>query len=126
MDQLLGAPSERVVEWMRRKAMLADGTRPGLPVSDVATVERSVEASLRATRRTGERAEDNAWRTMRAGLTHALTSSTQAQLAARLGCSITWAGELIRAHRRRIVVDATYASRAAKVAQEVVGRWEGW
>lgn len=126
LDEILGARPEQVAEWMRRKALLADGTRPGLPVSDLATVERSIEASLDASKRAGERIADNEWRAMTAGLAQALTSCTQAQIAASLDCSPSWAGELIRAHRRRIVVDASYAARAAEIARGITARWERW
>lgn len=34
LDERLGAATERVLAWMRRKAALADGTSIGLPVSD--------------------------------------------------------------------------------------------
>ena len=42
LDDLLGATSERMLEWMRRKARLADQTRIDLPVCDAARVVKRV------------------------------------------------------------------------------------
>ncbi|MFT7620453.1 MAG: REP element-mobilizing transposase RayT [Planctomycetota bacterium] len=42
-EPLEAVTPESVMDWMRRKAMLADGTRPGLPTSDVQTIIAALE-----------------------------------------------------------------------------------
>lgn len=45
LDNLVGAVPDQVARWMRRKAHLADGTEPGLPIAGAETVLDELDAT---------------------------------------------------------------------------------
>lgn len=127
LDELLRASTGGVLEWMRRKAALADGTRPGLPLCEPATIDRVIAAAMRKEERPARDAADRGfWRTVRAGLCYHVASCTHAAIAARLGCSTTRAGDLVRGHRNRMCTDPEYAKQVVALVRDVLDLWKGW
>jgi REP element-mobilizing transposase RayT len=126
LGELLRAPPERVLDWMRRTAALADGTRPGLPICEPATIQRAIAEAKRGTGGARDRADRDSWRTMQAGLLRQLAGCRQVVIAARMRCSTSRAHDLIRGHRERLSVDPEYAARAASLANAVLNAWKAW
>ncbi len=121
LDELLRATPREVLAWMRRRAALADGARPGLPVCAPSTVDEVIDAARVAA---GEACVPRTWYALRAGLSHSLASSPQHAIARRMGCSSSQAGSLVRIHRRRMCAEREYAEQAAGMASEVLRLWE--
>ena len=127
LDELLRASPRGVLDWMRRRAALADGTRPALPVCDLASIEAVVLAALRAHPDWFRNRADRLFASLaRAGLGHQLASAGQAAIAAWLGCSASQAWKLIRCHRVRVTTDPEYAQRVAGMAGEALRIWRKW
>jgi len=123
-DLVKSAPSD-VLRWMRQRARLADGTRPGLPVADVVTLESLIEAAAFGVcwRLKGARTRSG-WKTARAALSYDLCGLSQDVISVRMGCSIAQISNLIREHRRRINNDAEYAARVARLGQQALAIWD--
>ena len=123
LDDLLTAAPSAVLEWMTRKAKLADGTRPGVPIADPASMLSSVAA---------ERACDPDWRVkprrnrvvgwdvLAAGLLRLHTGCTYHEVVARTGVTSRTARDRLRAHHDLLLADEGYAGRAADVLQRAV------
>jgi hypothetical protein len=109
---------------MRRKAALADGTRPGLPVCDLGTVERRIEGRMLQEPWTLPDEGRDGWEVARAALSVELCGSTQAAVALRLHCSDTRVGKLLALHRRLLRDDASYAERLGELAHEALRVWD--
>jgi REP element-mobilizing transposase RayT len=125
LEELLKPTPGAVLDWMRRKAALADGTRPFLPVCDEGTVAKAFRAKARKDAWTlGESGRVDGWEVVLAGLSVELCGSTQSAVAARLSCSDTHVGKLLRLHRRRILDDPGYGERVERLARELLGVWE--
>jgi REP element-mobilizing transposase RayT len=119
LEDLIGAAPERVRAWMVRKARLADGHRPGLPVCGLRAVREALAAdeSLRGPwlveegellRRAGEFAA--------LGLARDLCGHSLEELARSCGGSRARARRLIAGHRRFLISDLAYAERASLLA----------
>jgi hypothetical protein len=87
LDELAGAPRERVWHWMERKARLADGTRPGW----VLTAPDTVRTVVRERRLRGEpppvgsgRTPVPSWDIIEAGALRAFSGLTHEEVALRL------------------------------------------
>ena len=119
-DDLVGAAPQRVPSWMRRKARLADGTKPGLPYAGAPRVLRIVEAEevSRGTlscRPCGKNRGDG-WPVMRFELLRDLVGMTYVEISRRLACSPSMASRRVEQHARLLATDETYARLAATVA----------
>ena len=111
LDALYGAAPPAVRAWMRRKAMLADGTKPGIPLVDLESVERVIglESADRAwTVRVRQEACD-AWPMARVGLLRDLCGVTFDEAARRSGHSSQCAWRIYRRHRNLLQEDEDYA-----------------
>lgn len=116
LDHLVhGAPS-RIRSWMEKKARLADGTRPGLPVCDVRSVLRVIERNRSAT---GDwivspvGRTTNGWAVARAGMLKDLAGMSWVKMARVIEspeatCRLfhTW-------HGRLLIENEDYARRLA-------------
>ncbi len=119
LDDLLGAAPGRVQEWMRRKALLADGTSIGLPVCDEDDVDEVVAAARQeqgewAIR--GLRESTSAWPQVHVALLRDLSGASLAKAGVRSGRSINGASVLYARHQRCIAESAEYAERVAVIA----------
>jgi hypothetical protein len=122
LDDLIDAAPEAVLDWMRRKAALADGTRPALAVLDPVRLDAALEGlpergeAWRLHRRDG-------WAVLRVGLARQLCGLRLDELAERAGCSRSAAGDTARLHGRLLQADEEYARRAAAVATRALEAW---
>ena len=102
---------------MRRKARLADGTSPGLPVADSRSVIAALESEAPLDRSL-ERGHPGCSgpRIARVGLERDLCCSTFEQIGQGLGVTATAAWKLQGLHRRLMAEDEGYARRIAGLA----------
>lgn len=126
LDDLVGGSPPSVLAWMRRKAALADGTAPGMPVCATADVIRLADARARAgpwlVRGSAGRERDG-WEVAEVGLSVELTGATRLALAERLGCSATRISVLVGLHRELVRGDARYAERVSGMIAELTREW---
>jgi REP element-mobilizing transposase RayT len=128
LDDLLAAAPWRVLEWMRRKAELADGTEVGLPVCDPEDVREVVEE---ARRREGEwRLEGlgrplSGWLVLEVALLRDLCGSTLDEAGAQTGTSGSGAYRRYVRHQRFLVESEEYARRAADLVAKAMARCHG-
>jgi REP element-mobilizing transposase RayT len=129
LDDLLGAATERVASWLRRKAALADGTDVGLPVCDGASVHDLVSR----TRRTRgawmvqcSRRSTDAWPQVLVALQRDLCAATFAEAGVRAGVTEGGAWKLYRRHRDCIAASGGYAASVAELAKSALAQeWSG-
>jgi REP element-mobilizing transposase RayT len=126
LDALLAAAPPRVLDWMRRKADLADGTSVGVPVCEVEDVAHAVaEArrlhgawSIRQGNTRGRTAD--AWLQIENGLARDLCAATCEENGERLKRTGTWSSNAHRRHRRMLAVDGRYAEACAGIASRAL------
>ncbi len=128
LDELLQAATPRVRAWMRRKAELADGTEPGIPLVAPEIVQELLEAekSLRGPWpvRTGRRSRDG-WLLARVGLLRELCATTYEEAARRSTRTTQSAWTLHKHHRQLLLEDEDYSLRMAELAKAVLtASWE--
>jgi len=128
LDDLLAAAPWRVLEWMRRKAELADGTEIGLPVCDAEDVREVVEE---ARLREGEYLLEgvgrpvSGWLVLEVALLRDLCGSTLAEAGAQTNTTGSGAYRRYARHQRRLVDDQEYARRAAGLVVKAMTRCHG-
>ncbi|MEZ6016153.1 MAG: hypothetical protein R3F49_13620 [Planctomycetota bacterium] len=130
-DPIESAP-DAVLDWMRRKALLADGHGVGDPLvvpddidealSFVTAMERE-ETPWRVGRR-------DAWKVLRVGLLRDVAACPLQETARRLGMTPSAVGQLTGLHRELQLADAQYAERAARTVVLAMNRtwaplWRG-
>jgi hypothetical protein len=124
LDLFEVAPAE-VASWMRRKALLADGSKPGQPVASPRSVIGQVwefEVARGAwTVCFGKRRRD-AWLLLRVGLMRDLTGSTWEEIGRSVGCTASHASRLYRLHLELVRRDDVYLGRTAKLARSAMVR----
>jgi hypothetical protein len=123
LDDLLNAAPEVVLEWMRRKAALADGTTVDLPVCDEDDVD---DVLVQAMLVEGEwsvshlRKSTNAWPQVRLALLRDLSGASLASAGHRSGMSINGASVTYSRHRHCMLECPEYAGRVAKLAERAL------
>jgi hypothetical protein len=123
LDELHQAAAPAVQAWMRRKAELADGTQPGIPLVDpqvaqeVLSDEEGIRGSWRV--RTGRRSTDG-WLLAKVGLLRDLCATTYEEAANRCARTTQNAWTLHQQHRRLVLADEDYALRTAELATLVL------
>jgi len=131
LDELLSAAPACVLEWMRRKAELADGTSVGLPVCAVEDVVSAVgEARCRrgawTVRAAGARGKaPDAWLLIENGLTRDLCAATCEENGERLQRTGGWASNAYRRHRRMLTADGEYAETCSGIARRALEMGNG-
>jgi len=125
IDDIVRAAPDAVRDWMRRKALLADGSRPGLPVLTPEALDDSLD--LHACRageawRIGRR---SGWFVLRVGLTRQLCGLGLDELGARVGIGPTAVSNVARLHLQLTGADDEYARQAASVVSRALRVWEG-
>jgi len=120
LDDLAGAASPTVLDWLRQRALLADGTVPVLavcnPQSVAAVVDRERRSLGQWILRPGRKAVDG-WTQVHAGLLYDLCGLSGSQVGRILGFSASGVGKLRARHRLEIAADDTYASRVGEMAR---------
>jgi hypothetical protein len=127
LDDLVASAPGRVLEWMKRKAELADGTQPGLApipleVLDRVIAEKSAEGWV--IRKDGM--SRDAWAMARVGLARDLCAAGLAELSARERMATWSASRLHGLHRRLLLEDAEYGARIEDLARMAIGFWDRW
>jgi hypothetical protein len=119
LDHLVRAAPEAVVAWMKRKARLADGTRPGIAVLAPGSIDAALQALTREHPgwRIGRR---DAWLVVRAGLIRELCGLGLEETGALVELSTSAVAQLARLHRRLLVEDDEYALRAGAVTRRAL------
>lgn len=124
LAELAGRSSREVVAWMRRKARLADGPDPGLPVCDRRAVEQRIARRAQAEPWRLADGGGDGWELARVALTLTLCGLTRSEVAARMGCSVTRISRLYRLHRRLVLDDDRYRRRLGMLAHESLRIWD--
>lgn len=128
LDDLLGATPDRVLDWMRRKAALADGTRIDLAVCDPRDVldaileERSVRPVWRVR---ASRVPHDAWELLEIALVRDLCGTSWAELGTLVDTTDQCARRDYRLHARALIEDAEYAATAGRVTCVAIARCYG-
>lgn len=120
LDHLVNATPETVLRWLRRKARLADGSRPGLPVADPYSVRHAVSARRRRSPKWEIRRKRKArcaWEVLEAGLLRDLTAATFTEIAVRIRRSLPTATRLCGEHVEFLRLEGAYAKVAAEVTR---------
>lgn len=122
LDDLIGAAPQRVLEWFRRKARLADGTRPGLPVVGPTRLRGLLEDRRQGSEWTvwpSQKGRDG-WTVLAAALNRDLGGATFEGIGRLLATSTDAAHRLYRAHQALIERDETYAATFSEIAAEAL------
>ena len=116
--------SGEVLDWMRRKALVADGTSRSLPVADVDEVDTWFLATSRSSGpwlvQLHGRTVD-VWDVARVALLRDLCALPFPTIARRVGCSPAQAHRLYQRHRA-LMPDAAYARRLSTVPGQIFPR----
>ncbi len=119
LDDLVAAAPARVRDWMVRKSLLADQTRPGLPCVPskvVLDVISSLEIHGRRLRyETASGQKRDAWAIATVGLLRMLAGSTHSEIAQATETSTSMTTRRLRRHKE-LVARQNYASRLGRVA----------
>jgi REP element-mobilizing transposase RayT len=120
LGDLLGAAEGQALEWMKRKAALADGTGVGSPVCIPEIVIGEIERRrANAPNRRLEfcRKRILAWPQLQVALLRELTGMTWSVIGARSGMSASSCWRLYHRHRQCLADDADYAALVAELTQ---------
>ena len=118
LDDLIHAATPEILDWMRRKARLADGTNPGEPVVAPATLEEVVSGFLATDPAWSIQPSGRSisgWEVMRAGLFRDACGLTYAEIGSRCDRSTTGSRNSVFAHRELLEANMQYASRASEI-----------
>jgi REP element-mobilizing transposase RayT len=124
LDDIVSAANPATRHWMVRKAILADGTRPGLPLLSSSRLERIIEEGRHkpwiVTRGQSDR---DGWSVAHVGLGRDLCGQTLRNLAHRLGVSETKVRRLYATHRAELDEETGYSLRVVELAGGELGQW---
>lgn len=129
LDDLVGSAPGRVLDWMRRKAELADGTEPGLALVPLEVLDHVIARGSIAAGATGEVARgvprrDDWERLARIGLARDLCGSGVSELGARERLSTGSISRLYARHRQGVRTDPDYGGRIDALARAALAVWD--
>lgn len=128
LDDIVSAANPATRRWMVRKAILADGTRPGLPLLSESHLERIMKGRRHEpwiVRR--GRSERDGWSVAHVGLSRDLCGQTLGFLAKRLSMSETKVRRLYATHRTELQEETAYSRAVVRlVGREFEPRTEPW
>ncbi len=119
-DDIVTASNPATRQWMIRKAILADGTRPGLPLVAVSRLDRIIEEKRVHEAwvvQRGKSARDG-WSIAHVGLSRDLCGQTLRAIAQRMKVSETKVRRLYAAHRAEMRACTEYSRRIAEAITE--------
>ncbi len=125
LDELLGAAPEQILDWMQRRARLADGTAAGISVADPISIAEALEEShdlLDGWMLTTSRKKSAARPQLHLALLVELCALTLAEAGQYVGVSKTGAARLIERHRVCSAKDPEYLARMSALAQRALER----
>ncbi len=117
LDDIVSTSSPATRQWMVRKAILADGTRPGLPLLSISHLDRVIQAGRHepwSVRR--GRSDRDGWSVAHVGLGRDLCGQTIRALAARLNVSETKVRRLYETHRAELEEETAYSRAVVELA----------
>lgn len=122
---LVGSAPSSVREWMRRKAMLADGS-PVVGVAVIAPsvmleqigIEESLDPNWQVQRR---RRRCSAWRILRCALLHHYSGCTLEFIATQTQLGASTVGRFVRDHAVLLTEDSAYSGRCSELLVRLVG-----
>lgn len=125
LDDLIGAAPNKVRAWMKRKALLADGTSPGLPIAEPNTLlkvifDRLEDAPTRQVKLNGKQRDSALF--IKAGLLRWACGITFQEIADRLGCSTSTAHQWVRYHSLLMSRIKDYLECSASIIEETISR----
>ena len=125
IEELLAAGPRELQNWMVRKARMADGTDPLLPVVSLSRLEKEIEMASRRSWRLsfGGRPRD-AWPVILAGLGRDYCGAGLAHLGKATGLSVTTAAKLCRYHREAMQEGGEYSRQAAAILEKALSPWK--
>ena len=128
LGDLIGAAPQQVLDWMRRKAQLADGTDVGLPVCDAAEIagiiaEARVAGGSWRLSTVGRPAD--AWSVVEAALLRELCGATFDEVGKRTGTTTNGACRRYARHQRALSEDPGYGVVVGELAARALSRCHG-
>lgn len=124
IEDLVRAAPRRVLGWMRRKAALADGTRPGLPVLTPEAVEAAIQADSTEWGPEWSLGRRSGWKILQVGLARQLCGLGLEEIGVRVGLGQSAISSINALHARLLEEDSEYARRAGRVASRALRMWE--
>ncbi len=121
LDELIHSAPEGVGRWLRRKAELADGTRPGFPCASPTAVLRCLEQRVRAHskwRLPRGASSVEVWPVLLVGLLRDLAGSSWSEIQQRTAASASGVQRRYQAHRVWMGQDAAYVEAVGEVGVE--------
>jgi len=118
LDDLVGSAPARVRAWMKRKAMLADGGRIGLPVCDTKSIQHAVQ---RARNDSGpwevspNGLERCAYGLVEVGLLRTMACLTWERISLAIGSPLSSSQRRLRVHHSLLEEDPDYARKAGEI-----------
>jgi hypothetical protein len=126
LDDLVRASSAGMRQWMRNRALLADGTLPGLPILSIRfLVEALTEGPGPSAVVWRDGVQRAAAEVVLVGLGRELCGQRLADLAERMRASETTVGRLHRVHRLELAAGGKYAEMVAEIARSALALMRG-
>lgn len=119
LDDIMTASSPATRQWMIRKAILADGTRPGLPLLAISRLDRIIEEKRIHETWVVQRGKSvrDGWSIAHVGLSRDLCGQSLRAIAQRTGVSETKVHRLYAAHRAEMRERTEYSRRLAEITE---------
>jgi len=116
-DDIVGAADPATRNWMVKKAILADGTLPGLPVLAISPLEAEIAAGATTAWEVPRgRSKRSGWQLARVGLGRDLAGESYAQISRRLRISLPLARRIYEFHRAEMDDHTPYAQALVDLA----------
>jgi REP element-mobilizing transposase RayT len=128
LEDLLVGSSPQVIEWMRRKACVADGTDVGMPVCDAEMVSSVIEEQRRSRGDWWDPESQrpiDAWPQVHAALLRDLCAMPRSEIGLRTKQSERAVDRARVRHRRSVVECPQYAFQVAQLAIAALDRCHG-
>ena len=123
VDDLIRAAPDAVLDWMKRKAHLADGSEPGLPAVPPESIDAAINAHATAEPDAWSIGRRSAWLVLRVGLTRSLCGLGLEEIGVRVGTGRSSVSAICALHAKLVATDIRYGRRAAVIASQALGVW---
>lgn len=123
LDHLVRASPLAIQAWMKRKAQLADGTRPGVPVCDWQSICHAIKkyrADIGSWILTPNLRKHDAWALAEAGLLRELAGLTIERIALVTQSTRSKIGRRLEFHAKLMTSENHYGERIGEVASKAL------
>ena len=124
LETLLCAAPSIALAWMRRKAQLADGTDPGLPVLAWNSIHAAMTILAIETLPSWRIGRRSAWQVIKVGLARQFCGLGFEEIGTHVGLGPTAAGNLARLHNRLVQSNDKFAQLSGAAASRALGAWK--